>query len=72
MNALLEAISNQVLKAQASEKVKAERYERSGARTDYRNGSYPHRLKTHSPPVLCDLFPITRSGFSTLFLLLAI
>ncbi len=35
---LLESVLNQILEAQASEQIGAERYERSEARTAYRNG----------------------------------
>jgi putative transposase len=38
---LLEKVLNLVLKAQATEQLKAEPYERNDARRDYRNGFYP-------------------------------
>lgn len=44
--ALLESVLNQVLKAQASEQIAAERYERTEERLGYRNGTYPHTLST--------------------------
>ncbi|MDT2257973.1 transposase [Paenibacillus larvae] len=36
---------NQVLQAQVSEQVEADRYERTENRKAYRNGSYPHGLR---------------------------
>ncbi|MEV2858669.1 transposase, partial [Paenibacillus larvae] len=41
---LLESVLNQVLQAQVSEQVEADRYERTENRKAYRNGSYPHGL----------------------------
>lgn len=46
MDDRLETILNQVLNAQASEQINAEKYERGEKRTDDRNGSHPHQLKT--------------------------
>ena len=43
---LLESVLNQILQAQVTEQVAAERYERTDARQGYRNGSYPHQLTT--------------------------
>jgi putative transposase len=43
---LLEKVLNLVLRAQATEQLKAEPYERNDARRDYRNGFYPHQLTT--------------------------
>ncbi|MDT2191805.1 transposase [Paenibacillus larvae] len=43
---LLESVLNQVLQAQVSEQVEADRYERTENRKAYRNGSYPHGLHT--------------------------
>lgn len=65
MNVLLEAILNQVLKAQASEQVKAEKYERSEERTDYRNGSYPHQLKTRVGTLALNVPRLRNGHFST-------
>lgn len=65
MNVLLEAILNQVLKAQASEQVKAEKYERSDERTDYRNGSYPHQLKTRVGTLTLNVPRLRNGHFST-------
>ncbi len=42
---LVEAVLNQILDAQASEQVGAQRYERSDERVAYRNGYRPRHLK---------------------------
>ncbi|GAY79146.1 DNA polymerase IV [Sporolactobacillus inulinus] len=65
MNALLEAIFNQVLKAQASEQLKVEKYERSNVRTDYRNGSYPRQLKTRVGKLTLNVPRLRNGHFST-------
>ncbi|MBD8498531.1 transposase, partial [Paenibacillus arenosi] len=44
--ALLETVLNQVLKAQATDQLQAEHYERTEERQGYRNGTYPHTLTT--------------------------
>ncbi|WP_044481944.1 IS256 family transposase, partial [Paenibacillus antibioticophila] len=46
VSALLESVLNQVLKAQASDQLAAEKYERTEGRLGYRNGTYPHTLTT--------------------------
>ncbi|WP_010267611.1 transposase, partial [Paenibacillus senegalensis] len=46
MKQLMEAIVNQVLQAQMTEQLAAERYERNDERRGYRNGTYPHQLST--------------------------
>lgn len=46
VSALLESVLNQVLKAQASEQIAAEKYERTEERLGYRNGTYLHTLTT--------------------------
>jgi len=46
MTKLLESVLNQVLQAQAAEQIKAEPYERTEEREDYRNGYYKRRLET--------------------------
>lgn len=43
---LMEAILNQVLKAESTEQLGAENYERSGERNDYRNGTRTRSLTT--------------------------
>ena len=50
---LLESVLNQILQAQVTEQVAAERYERTDARQGYRNGSYPHQLTTRVGPLPC-------------------
>jgi putative transposase len=46
MAKLIESIINQVLDAQATEIIGAEPYERTEARTAYRNGYRPREMKT--------------------------
>lgn len=46
MKQLMEAVVNQVLQAQMTEQLAAERYERNDERRGYRNGTYPHQLST--------------------------
>lgn len=46
MASFLEEVLNQILQAQATEQLRAERYERTDERQGYRNGVYPHRLAT--------------------------
>ncbi|WP_035156912.1 transposase, partial [Cohnella thermotolerans] len=43
---LLESVLNQILQAQVTEQLEAQRYERTENRQGYRNGSYPHQLHT--------------------------
>lgn len=47
---LLQPILNQVLQAQASEQLNAERYERNEDRAAYRNGNRPRTLYTRIGP----------------------
>lgn len=62
---LLESILNQVLKAQASEQLSAEKYERTEERLGYRNGTYPHTLTTRVGKMILHV-PRFRDGpFST-------
>lgn len=65
VNALLEAILNQVLQAQAGEQVKAERYERKEERTDYRNGTYPRQMKTRIGKLSLNVPRLRNGHFST-------
>ena len=44
MAKLLESVLNQVLQAQATEQIKAEPYERTKEREDYRNGYLQKRI----------------------------
>lgn len=62
---LLETVLNQVLEAQISESVGAERYERHEERVGYRNGYRARQLYTRIGPVTLQV-PQTRDGsFST-------
>lgn len=65
VSALLESVLNQVLKAQASEQLAAEKYERTEERLGYRNGTYPHTLTTRVGSITLQV-PRFRDGkFST-------
>ena len=48
---LVESVLNQILEAQASETLGAERYERTDVREGYRNGYRPRQLYTRVGPV---------------------
>ena len=62
---LVESVLNQILEAQASETLGAERYERTDVREGYRNGYRPRQLYTRVGPVTLRV-PQTRDGsFST-------
>lgn len=62
---LIESVLNQVLEAQVSDSVGAERYERSDERSSYRNGYRPRQLYTRVGPITLQV-PQTRDGsFST-------
>lgn len=62
---LLESVLNQVLEAQVSESVGADRYERHEERVGYRNGYRARQLYTRVGPVTLQV-PQTRDGsFST-------
>lgn len=62
---LLETVLNQVLNAQATEQLNAERYERTDERRGYRNGTYPHTLTTRVGKLTLSV-PRFRDGiFST-------
>lgn len=62
---LLESVLNQVLEAQATEQLRAEPYERTENRQDYRNGSYPHQLATRVGTITLQLPRIRGGKFST-------
>lgn len=62
---LLESILNQVLKAQASEQLSAEKYERTEERIGYRNGSYPHTLTTRIGKMILHVPRFREGPFST-------
>lgn len=62
---LIESVLNQVLEAQVTESLGAERYEREETRVGYRNGYRPRQLYTRIGPVTLQV-PQTRDGsFST-------
>ncbi|MDY0190945.1 MAG: transposase, partial [Desulfuromonas sp.] len=62
---LVEAVLNQILEAQISETLGAERHERSDGRQGYRNGYRARTLYTRVGPVTLQV-PQTRDGsFST-------
>lgn len=65
MASFLEEVLNQILQAQATEQLRAERYERTDERQGYRNGVYPHRLATRVGTITLKV-PRFRDGkFST-------
>lgn len=62
---LVESVLNQILEAQVSESLNADKYERHDERVGYRNGYRPRQLYTRVGPVTL-LVPQTRDGaFST-------
>lgn len=65
VSALLESVLNQVLQAQASEQLSAERYERTDERQGYRNGSYPHQLTTRVGKLTLRVPRLRDGKFST-------
>lgn len=62
---LLESVLNQILKAQVTEHLSAEPYERTGERQGYRNGSYPHKLTTRVGAITLRVPRIRGGKFST-------
>ncbi|WP_244865243.1 IS256 family transposase, partial [Xylanibacillus composti] len=62
---LLESVLNQVLQAQVSEQVEADRYERTENRQGYRNGSYPHQLHTRIGTITLSVPRIRGGKFTT-------
>jgi putative transposase len=62
---LLESILNQVLQAQVTEQLDANRYERSENRQGYRNGSYPHQLHTRVGTITLSVPRIRGAKFTT-------
>lgn len=65
MNKLLESVLNQVLKAQVTEQINAENYERTDERKAYRNGSYPHQLTTRVGTITLHVPRLRDGKFST-------
>lgn len=62
---LLETVLNQVLQAQVTEQVAAERHERNEERRGYRNGSYPHQVNTRVGTLTLRVPRIRDGSFST-------
>ena len=62
---LLEVMLNQILEAQVSEQIGAERYERSDGRGAYRNGSRPRQLVTRVGPITLRIPQLRDGVFST-------
>ena len=63
--ALLQSILNQVLKAEATDQLGAEHYERTEERLGYRNGSYPHQLTTRAGKITLQVPRFRDGDFST-------
>jgi putative transposase len=61
---LLESILNQVLEAQVSEQLQAERYERTDERQGYRNGYKPRQLTTRVGTLTLRMPQVREGGFS--------
>ncbi len=61
---LLESILNQVLDAQVSEHLQAERYERTDERRGYRNGYKPRQLTTRVGALTLQVPQVREGGFS--------
>ena len=61
---LLEAILNQVLEAQMTHHLQAERYERSEERQGYRNGYKPRQLTTRVGTLTLSVPQVREGGFS--------
>ncbi|WP_213429438.1 transposase, partial [Paenibacillus dendritiformis] len=62
---LLESVLNQVLQAQVTEQLDAERYERAEERKGYRNGTYPLKLTTRVGTLTLHIPRIRDGKFST-------
>jgi transposase-like protein len=65
VNKLLETVLNQVLKAQVTEQISAEHYQRTEDRKAYRNGSYPHQLTTRVGTITLHVPRLRDGNFST-------
>jgi transposase-like protein len=65
VNKLLESVLNQVLKAQVTEQISAEHYQRTEDRKAYRNGSYPHQLNTRVGTITLHVPRLRDGKFST-------
>jgi transposase-like protein len=62
---LLEAVLNQVLAAQVTEQVRADRYERTDERQRYRNGYEPRHLTTRVGTLTLHVPQVREGAFST-------
>jgi Transposase and inactivated derivatives len=62
---LLESVLNQILQAQVTEQLDAERYERTENRQGYRNGTYPHQLHTRIGTITLSVPRIRGGKFTT-------
>lgn len=62
---LLESVLNQILKAQVTEQLGAEPYERTEERKGYRNGDYPRQLTTRVGTLTLRVPRIRGGKFST-------
>ena len=62
---LLESVLNQVLDAQVSEQLHAERCERTDERQEYRNGYKPHYLTTRVGTLTLRVPQVREGGFSS-------
>src|SRR5690606_3924241 len=62
---LLESVLNQILKAQVTEQLGAEPYERTEDRKGYRNGDYPRQLTTRVGTLTLRVPRIRGGKFST-------
>jgi len=65
MAKLLESVLNQVLEAQVTEHVGADRYERTDDRKSYRNGSRPRPLSTRVGTITLSVPRLRDGSFST-------
>ncbi len=65
VNKLLESVLNQVLKAQVTEQIRADHYERTEDRKAYRNGSYPHKFTTRVGTITLHVPRLRDGKFST-------
>jgi putative transposase len=65
MAKLLESVLNQVLQAQATEQIKAEPYERTKEREDYRNGYYKRGLDTRVGNIVLQIPRFRYGKFTT-------
>ena len=62
---LLESVLNQILQAQVTEQLEAQRYERTENWQGYRNGSYPHQLHTRIGTITLSVPRIRGGKFTT-------